>query len=187
MIRVLASPRVDRDVRHASNRVSVGRWIASARGLSSSAAVVIFHLLFLGLCFHRHCCCSLLPRVRPLRGAGPLRVFSSYFLCSHRHRKMGKKKGGAAIGSAAATVIGKKKGAGTRVTNGAWPASIIKACELRLLRQDGVLSRAKDDSRVSGDEVTPRPLSGFQVMFLAFTISGLSLPLHPFVRGLLCF
>ena len=131
-------------------------------------------------------------------------MFPSYVLRSHRHRKMGKKKGGTTAESAAAIAAakkkggsatagtstagaGKKKGTGTRVTNGVWQASIIKSSELRLLRQDGVMSPVVGDSRVPGSEVTPCHLAGFRVMFLAFIIRGLSLPLHPFVRGLLCF
>ena len=117
---------------------------------------------------------------------------------------MGKKKGGAAADSAAATVVakkkggsaavgtstaaaGKKKGTGTHITNGAWRASVIKSTELHLLRQDGVLSSGVTDARVPSSEVIPSPHADFRVMFLAFIICGLSLPLYPFFRGLLCF
>uniref|UniRef100_A0ACD5VNA9 Uncharacterized protein n=1 Tax=Avena sativa TaxID=4498 RepID=A0ACD5VNA9_AVESA len=98
-----------------------------------------------------------------------------------------KKKGGSAAAGTSTAGAGKKKGAGTRVTNGAWRVSIIKSSELRLLRQDGVLSPVVGDSRVPGGEVTACPPAGFRVMFLAFIIRGLSLPLHPFFTGLLCF
>ena len=98
-----------------------------------------------------------------------------------------KKKGSSAAAGTSTADARKKKGAGTHITNGAWRASIIKSSELRLLRQDGVLSPMVGDSRVSSGKVTPCPPAGFRVMFLAFIIRGLSLPLHPFFRGLLCF
>jgi hypothetical protein len=36
-----------------------------------------------------------------------------------------------------------------------------------------------------GDEIVPKPLAGYRVMFLAFLLRGLSLPAHEFLRGLL--
>ena len=98
-----------------------------------------------------------------------------------------KKKGGSAAAGTSTAASGKKKVAGTRVTNGAWRPSIIKASDLRLLRQDGVISAAVADARAPNGETIHVPPAGFRVMFLAFIIRGLSLPLHPFLRGLLCF
>ena len=98
-----------------------------------------------------------------------------------------KKKGGSAAAATSAAAAGKKKVVGTRVTNGAWRPSIIKASDLRLLRQDGVISASVADSRVPSGETVHVPPAGYRVMFLAFIIRGLSLPLHPFLRGLLCF
>jgi hypothetical protein len=36
-----------------------------------------------------------------------------------------------------------------------------------------------------GDKVVPAPPAGYQVMFLAFLLRGLSLPAHEFLCGLL--
>ena len=72
-----------------------------------------------------------------------------------------KKKGGSAAAATSAAATGKKKVAGTRVTNGAWRPSIIKASDLRLLRQDGVISASVTDSRVPSGETVPVPPAGY--------------------------
>ena len=70
-----------------------------------------------------------------------------------------KKKGSSAAAGTSTAAGGKKKVVGTRVTNGVWRPSIIKASDLRLLRQDGVISAAVADARVpSGETISTPPL-----------------------------
>lgn len=123
-------------------------------------------------------CCSCCSATHISVALDQLRTFSSYFLRSHRQRKMGKKKGGSAAGSATAIVASKKKGAatagtsgataarkkkgaGTRFTNGSWRPSIVKPSKLFTRCQDGALPAAEDDSRLPSDEVIASPPTGF--------------------------
>jgi hypothetical protein len=49
----------------------------------------------------------------------------------------------------------------------------------------GLLKNDPVESLAAGPEIIPRPPLGFRVIFLAFMLWGLSLPPHPFLRGLL--
>jgi hypothetical protein len=49
----------------------------------------------------------------------------------------------------------------------------------------GFLKNDPAESLAAGPEIIPRPPPGFRVIFLAFMMRGLSLPPHPFLRGLL--
>jgi hypothetical protein len=58
--------------------------------------------------------------------------------------------------------------------------------------QSDLTKAQKDGFLVGGDQVIfpsteriPKPPSGYWVMFLAFLLYGLSLPVHEFLRGLL--
>jgi hypothetical protein len=65
-----------------------------------------------------------------------------------------------------------------------WVPSVFTQKELNKARTDGLVS---DDDEIifPSTERIPKPRDGFQVMFLAFLLRGLSLPTHEFLRGLL--
>jgi hypothetical protein len=65
-----------------------------------------------------------------------------------------------------------------------WLPSDFKQKDLDKAQADGLIS---DDDQVTfpSTERIPKPPSGFQVMFLAFLLRGLSFPAHEFLRGLL--
>jgi hypothetical protein len=48
----------------------------------------------------------------------------------------------------------------------------------------GLLKNTPAESLTIGPEIIPRPPPGFRVIFIAFMLRGLSLPPHPFLRGL---
>jgi hypothetical protein len=65
-----------------------------------------------------------------------------------------------------------------------WVPSAFKQKDLEKAQAEGLIS---DDDQVifpSTDRI-PKPPSGFQVMFLAFLLRGLSFPAHEFLCGLL--
>jgi hypothetical protein len=65
-----------------------------------------------------------------------------------------------------------------------WVPSEFKESDLAKAKKEGLL--ATDTSIVfSGTERIPKPPSDHRVMFLAFLLRGLSLPIHEFLRGLL--
>jgi hypothetical protein len=66
-----------------------------------------------------------------------------------------------------------------------WVPSDFKQKDLEKAQADGLIS---DDDQVifPSTEHIPKPPSGFQVMFLAFLLCGLSLPAHEFLRGIFC-
>jgi hypothetical protein len=57
--------------------------------------------------------------------------------------------------------------------------------ELSQTEKMGLLKNTPAESLAAGPEIVPRPPPGFRVIFLAFLLWGLSLPPHPFLRGLL--
>jgi hypothetical protein len=57
--------------------------------------------------------------------------------------------------------------------------------ELSQIEKAGLLKNTPAESLAAGPEIIPRPPLGFRVIFVAFLLRGLSLPLHPFLRGLL--
>jgi hypothetical protein len=65
-----------------------------------------------------------------------------------------------------------------------WVPSDFKQKDLSKAQADGLIS---DDNQViyPSTERIPKPPSGFQVMFLAFLLRGLSFPTHEFLRGLI--
>jgi hypothetical protein len=56
--------------------------------------------------------------------------------------------------------------------------------EVEKARTDGLIS-SSDSIKFPSTEQIPQPLSGYQVMFLAFLLCGLSLPAHEFLHVLL--
>jgi hypothetical protein len=65
-----------------------------------------------------------------------------------------------------------------------WVPSEFKQTDLTKAQADGLISDG-DQVIFPSTECIPKPLSGFQVMFLAFLLRGLSFPAHEFLRGLL--
>src|SRR4051812_27993310 len=99
---------------------------------------------------------------------------------------MGKtKKSSSAVGTSAAG--GKKSTTAARVTDGGWRRSETRESDLRKLRERSLIPQDTTAVRLPGNEVIPRPPSGYRVMFVAFMIRGFSFPVHDFLRGLLFF
>ena len=82
---------------------------------------------------------------------------------------------GAAKDAAAAT--------STKKQSGAWDPSSFRATDLKRLQRDGVVLEGA--VRIPGDEAEPVPRADERVCFVSFMQRGLSLPVHPFLRGLL--
>jgi hypothetical protein len=98
---------------------------------------------------------------------------------------MGKRSssmGGAAAG--AATKKAKMADADGSVV-GRWVQTKVGDKELSQAEKMGLLKNTPAESLATGPEIIPRPPPGFRVLFIAFLLWGLSLPPHPFLRGLL--
>src|ERR1043165_7559654 len=67
--------------------------------------------------------------------------------------------------------------------SGKWERSTFEATDLSSLVADGLV--VGGDVRIPGNEPTPAQAADERVCFQAFFPRGFSLPLHPFVRGLL--
>jgi hypothetical protein len=57
--------------------------------------------------------------------------------------------------------------------------------DVKTLTEAGLLSESDEKVRLPGNEVTPCPDPGWQVMFVAFLFRGLSIPAHEFLCVLL--
>jgi hypothetical protein len=68
---------------------------------------------------------------------------------------------------------------------GNWVQTKIGDKELASTEKIGLLKNDPAEVLAAGPEIIPRPPPGFWVLFLAFLLRGLSLPPHPFLRGLL--
>jgi hypothetical protein len=90
-------------------------------------------------------------------------------------------------GSSAAGATAKK----AKATNidasvvGNWVPTKMGSKEMSAAEKIGLLKNDPAESLTAGPEIIPRPPLGFRVIFLAFLLRGLSLPPHPFLRGLL--
>jgi hypothetical protein len=96
------------------------------------------------------------------------------------------KRGSTATGATAGTAAKKAKtaDADTSVV-GNWVQMKVGDKELSHTKKMGFLKNDPTESLTAGPEIVPRPPPGFRVIFLAFLLWGLSLPPHPFLRGLL--
>jgi hypothetical protein len=65
-----------------------------------------------------------------------------------------------------------------------WVRSAITPKEVEKARMNGLIS-TQDSIKFPSTERILKPPSGYEVMFLAFLLRGLSLPAHEFLRGLL--
>jgi hypothetical protein len=68
---------------------------------------------------------------------------------------------------------------------GNWVQTKIGDRKLASAEKIGFLKNDPAEVLVAGPEIIPQPPAGFRVLFLAFLLRGLSLPPHPFLRGLL--
>jgi hypothetical protein len=68
---------------------------------------------------------------------------------------------------------------------GNWIQTKIGDKELSNAEKIGILKNDPAESLIAGPEIILQPPPGFQVIFLAFMLRGMSLPPHPFLRGLL--
>jgi hypothetical protein len=65
-----------------------------------------------------------------------------------------------------------------------WVPSVFQQKDLDKAYTDGLIS-ADDQVIFPSTEWIPKPQNGFQVMFFAFLLRGLSLPAHEFLSGFL--
>jgi hypothetical protein len=91
------------------------------------------------------------------------------------------KRGSTATGATAGTAAKKAKtaDADTSVV-GNWVQTKVGDKELSHTKKTGFLKKDPTESLTAGPEIVSRPPPGFRVIFLAFLLRGLSLPLHPF-------
>jgi hypothetical protein len=75
-----------------------------------------------------------------------------------------------------------KKKSGNPSTS--WVPSEFKKSNLNKAQREGFLIGGEQVIFPSTERI-PKPLSGYQVMFLAFLLRGLSLPAYEFLRGIL--
>jgi hypothetical protein len=66
-----------------------------------------------------------------------------------------------------------------------WVQTRIGDKELSNAEKIGILKNDPAESLIVGTEIIPRLPPSFRVIFLAFMLRGLSLPPHPFLRGLI--
>jgi hypothetical protein len=96
------------------------------------------------------------------------------------------KRGSTAASAAAGNAAKRAKTADTDTSIiGNWVQTKIGDKKLSNAKKIGILKNDLAESLTAGPEIIPRPPPGFRVIFLAFILQGLSLPPHPFLRGLL--
>jgi hypothetical protein len=96
------------------------------------------------------------------------------------------KRGSTAASAAAGNAAKRAKTADTDTSVvGNWVQTKIGDKELSNTDKIGILKNDLAESLTADPEIIPRPPPGFRVIFLAFILQGLSLPPHPFLRGLL--
>jgi hypothetical protein len=98
------------------------------------------------------------------------------------------------MGKRSSTAAGAATGAATKKAKtadadgsaiGCWVQTKVGDKELSQVEKMGLLKNTLAESLATGPEIIPRPPPGFWVIFIAFLLRGLSLPLHPFLCGLL--
>jgi hypothetical protein len=96
------------------------------------------------------------------------------------------KRSSTAAGTAAGAAVKKAKTADAdppTVEN--WFQTKVQGKDLQSAEKFGILKNDLAETLAASPEIIPRPPAGFRVIFLAFLLRGLSLPPHPFLRGLL--
>jgi hypothetical protein len=96
------------------------------------------------------------------------------------------KRGSSATGATAGADAKKAKmaDADTSVV-GNWVQTKVGDKELSRAENMSLLKNTPAESLTAGPEIVPRPPPRYRVIFVAFLLWGLSLPPHPFLRGLL--
>jgi hypothetical protein len=98
---------------------------------------------------------------------------------------MGKRSSTAAGAATGAATKKSKTGDADASVVGRWVQTKVGDKELSQAEKMGLLKNTPAESLAAGPEIIPRPPPGFRVIFIAFLLRGLSLPPHPFLRGLL--
>jgi hypothetical protein len=98
---------------------------------------------------------------------------------------MGKRSSTAAGATTGAAAKKAKTADADNSVVGRWVQTKVGDKELSQAEKMGLLKNTLAESLAAGPEIIPRPPPGFRVIFIAFLLRGLSLPPHPFLRGLL--
>jgi hypothetical protein len=98
---------------------------------------------------------------------------------------MGKRSSTAAGAAVDATAKRAKTVDADPPTVGNWVQTKVQEKELQSAEKIGLLKNDLVETLAAGPEIIPCPPAGFWVIFLPFLLRGLSLPPHPFLRGLL--
>jgi hypothetical protein len=96
------------------------------------------------------------------------------------------KRGSTAAGAAASAATKKAKTADADPpTVGNWVQTKVQEKDLQSAEKIGILKNDPVETLAASSKIIPHPPAGFRLIFLAFLLWGLSLPPHPFLRGLL--
>jgi hypothetical protein len=96
------------------------------------------------------------------------------------------KRGSTVAGTTAGAAVKKAKTVDADPpTVGNWVQTKVQEKDLQSAENIGILKNGPAETLATGPEIIPYPPTGFRVIFLAFLLRGLSLPPHPFLRGLL--
>jgi hypothetical protein len=96
------------------------------------------------------------------------------------------KRGSSAAGAAAGAAAKKAKIANIDASVvGNWVPTKMGSKKMSATEKIGLLKNDPAESLTAGPKIIPWPPPGFRVIFLVFLLRGLSLPPHPFLRGLL--
>jgi hypothetical protein len=98
---------------------------------------------------------------------------------------MGKRTSSATGAAAGATAKKAKTADADASVVGRWVQTKVGDKELSQAEKMSLLKNTPAESLAAGPKIIPRPPPGFRVIFIAFLLRGLSLPPHPFLRGLL--
>jgi hypothetical protein len=98
---------------------------------------------------------------------------------------MGKRSSTAANATAGVTAKRAKTADADASVVGHWVQTKIRDKELSSAEKIGILKNDPAETLAVSPEIIPQSPPGFQVIFLAFILGGLSLPPHPFLHGLL--
>jgi hypothetical protein len=121
-----------------------------------------------------------------------LALCSSCFLRLHpfsqrllRAEPMGKRSSSATDAATGAAPKKAKTADADASVIGRWVQTKVGDKELSQTEKMGLLKNTPAESLAAGPEIIPWPPRRFRVIFIAFLLRGLSLPPHPFLRGLL--
>jgi hypothetical protein len=97
---------------------------------------------------------------------------------------MGKRSSSATGATAGAATKKAKKADADASVVGHWVQTKVGDKELSQAKKMSLLKNTPAESLAASPEIIPQPPPGFRVIFIAFLLRGLSLPPHPFLRGL---